>query len=533
MSTSKINILISDPLGERAIKLLSKEKAFKVDVKTGLAPAALKKIIGNYDAVIVRSGTTLTKDIIEKAKRLKAIGRAGVGFDNVDLTTATKNGVIVMNTPASNTLSTAEHTMSMLLAMSRNIPQACASLRSGEWKRSKFVGTETAGKTLGIIGFGRIGKEVAKRALSFEMKVIAFDPFLSPDAIRQPGVEGVANVKEVFKQADYITVHVPLNDDTRSLIGKEEFKIMKKGVRIINCARGGIVNEKDLAEAVKSGKVRGAALDVFEQEPPDMNHPLFKLSEVVVTPHLGASTEEAQEGVSVTIAEQIADTLLGRGTRNAVNLPNMDSETYKIMEPWLNLAEKLGLFYTQLFEGQIKEVDVRYSGEVTDYALAPLTIALLKGLLYPISGDIVNFVNAPTLARERGIVVNESKSTELGDFANAISLTVKSSKGSNIIVGSLFGNRDPRIVRVNEFHLDAIPTGTMIVIKNIDKPGMVGSLGTLLGKKKINIAEMTIGREKKRRHSITVVNTDHNVTPVLLKQIKALKHIVDAKVVKL
>ena len=533
IKSAKLRILISDPLEASGLSELKKEKDLRVDVKTGLAPDQLKKIIADYDAVILRSATRLTKDIIEKGKRLKVIGRAGAGVDNVDLEAATKQGVIVMNTPESNSISTAEHTVSLLLALTRNIVQANHSLKKGEWKRGHFIGSELFGKTLGVIGFGRIGREVAKRALGFGMKVIAFDPFLSIDAVKQPEIQLVQDLKKVLREADFITIHTPLHDDTYHFIGKEEFALMKKGVRVINCARGGLIDEKALREAIKSKKVRGAAVDVFEVEPPTSHNQLLALTEVIATPHLGASTEEAQESVSVAVAHQVADALLNRGIKNAVNLPNLDGETFNVLRPWLNLAEKLGLFHTQLFEGNLQRVDVKYSGEVTQYNLAPLTIAVLKGLLTPVCGESVNFVNAPTLSKERGITVDESKTTQVEDFVNAISVTVKTSKRTNTIVGSLFANKDPRIVRINEFRVDAMPKGYMLVITNVDKPGVVGTVGTLLGKRGINIAEMTLGRKKEGTYAITVINTDNVIPAPVLKELKSCRHIIDARVVKL
>lgn len=531
--TKKMKVLVSDPLEEQGIEILRKEKSIEVDVKTKLPPEELAKIIGEYDALVVRSSTKVTNEIIAQASNLKVVGRAGVGVDNVDLPAATKRGIIVMNTPEGNTISAAELTVSLLLSLTRNVVAANISLRSGEWKRNLFVGAEVYGKTLGVVGFGRIGREVAKRAIGFGMKILAYDPFLSKDAVKQPEIELVNDLKKVISESDYLTFHVPLTEETRHLIDKDEFAMMKKGVRIINVARGGVVNEKALYEAIQSGHVKGAALDVFEKEPPDPADPLLKLPQVVATPHLGASTEEAQTNVAIAVCEQVLDALMNRGIRNAVNLPSLDAETYKVMEPWINLCEKLGLFHTQLFERDVKEVEIQYSGEMTNYPLASLTIAVLKGLLSPISGDLVNFVNAPAFAKERGIVVKESKTSEVEDFANAISVTVKTSQGANTILGTLFGNKDPRIVRVNRYYMDAMPRGYMLVVTNEDKPGTVGSVGTLLGEKGINIAEMSLGRDKEGAHAMTVINTDQAISPVILKELKSLKHVIDAKLVKL
>lgn len=529
-----MKILVADRLEEDGLRLLKKERGVKVDVKLGLHPEELKKIVGGYEAVIVRSSTRLTKEILEAARNLKVIGRAGVGVDNVDLDTATKRGIIVMNTPEGNTTATAEHTMTMMLAMARKIPQAYVSLIRGKWRREEFLGTELQGKTLGVIGLGRIGREVAKRAgQGFGMRVLAFDPFITEDSVKPLGVT-VCDLKILFKESDFVTVHTPLTPETKHLIDRNAFQQMKKGVRILNCARGGIVDEKALLQAIRSGKVAGAALDVFEKEPPG-NHPLLKCPQVIATPHLGAATREAQENVSVAVVKQVLDALHNRAIRNAVNLPSLDPETYRVLQPWIVLAERMGLIHTQLFGGKLREVTVRFCGEVTQYPVASLTVAVLKGLLAPISGGTVNYVNAPALARERGITVIESKTSEAKDFANFIEIESSQNHDKNHIMGTLFGNRDPRIVKINEFLLDAEPKGYMLFIHNEDRPGVVGSLGTILGRNNVNIAEMTLGRIKKQNKTmaLTVINTDQNVPAKVLDEIKKFSAILDVKLVKL
>ncbi len=359
-----MKILVSDPLSEEGLEILKKEKSFQVDVKTKLTPEELKKIIKDYDALIVRSGTKVTKEIIQAADNLKVVGRAGVGVDNVDVDAASQKGVIVMNTPEGNTISTAEHTMSLIMALSRNIPQACFSLKhEKKWDRKSFTGVELYTKVLGIVGLGRVGREVAKRCLSFGMKILAYDPFLPAQKAKEMDVELVA-LDKLFAESDYITLHVPLTDETRHIISEKEIAKMKKGVRIINCARGGIVDEKALAEAIKSGKVAGAALDVFEEEPP-VSSPLMELGNVITTPHLGASTEEAQTNVAIDIARQVSDVLLGRGVRNAVNMPAVEPETYKLLEPYISLAEKLGSLQAQLATGPITRINIKYHGDIT------------------------------------------------------------------------------------------------------------------------------------------------------------------------
>lgn len=529
-----MNVLVADRLEKDGLAVLQKEKGLKVDVKTGMTPDALKEAIGIYDAVIVRSSTRLTKEILEGAKNLRVIGRAGVGVDNVDLETATKQGIIVMNTPEGNTTATAEHTMTMILALARKVPQAYLSLIEGKWRREEFLGTELYGKTLGVIGFGRIGREVAKRASQgFGMKVLAFDPFITEESVKQFPVD-FCDLKKILKQADFITVHTPLTPETKYLIDDKAFALMKPGVRVINCARGGIIEEKALLRAIKSGKVAGCALDVFEKEPP-LKNPLLKCPEVIATPHLGAATREAQENVSVAVAQQVIDALRNRAIRNAVNLPSLDPETYRMLRPWIVLAEKIGLLHTQLLGGKLREVTVRYGGEVTHYPLASLTIAVLKGILSPVCGAQVNFVNAPALARERGIVVNESKTTEAKDFANFIEIETSENHEKNRIMGTLFANQDPRIVKINEFLLDAEPKGYMLFIHNEDRPGVVGALGTILGRNNVNIAEMTLGRIKKQNKTLalTVINTDQDVPQKVLQEIKKLTPIIDVKLVKL
>ncbi|MBI4367931.1 MAG: phosphoglycerate dehydrogenase [Candidatus Omnitrophica bacterium] len=529
---TNFKVLISDPLGEGGLAIFKKEPQIQTDIKTGLPPEELKKIVGEYDAIVVRSGTHLTKDLIQEAKRLKVIGRAGVGVDNVDLAAATKQGIIVMNTPEGNTISTCEHTMSLILSMARNIPQAETSVRGGEWKRNQFIGTELHGKVLGIIGFGRIGREVAVRANAFGMHVLAHDPFITKESIHQLGVE-VVDLETLLKTSDFITLHVPLTEATRGILNEKAFQLVKPGVFVINCARGGLVDEKALYEAIKAGKIRGAALDVFEKEPPG-KHPLLSLSQVVATPHLGAATQEAQENVGVSVAQQVLDALLERGIRNAVNLPSVDFETMKVLKPWLILAERIGSMHAQLFGGSFRDVSIRYGGEVTNFNVAPLTIAILKGLLTPICGETVNYVNAPTLAKERGIAVSESKTTQAEDFTTFITVEVMMDHQKNLIMGTLFGNQEPRIVRINEFFLDAIPKGDVLVIHNEDEPGVVGGVGNILGKNKVNIAEMTLGRVQKgnQTFAMTVINTDQAVPAAVLKELKAFRPIISAKVIK-
>lgn len=525
-------ILVSDSLSDEGLKILKDIKEFTVDVKTELKPEELKSVIKDYDALLVRSATKVTKDIIDAASKLKVVGRAGVGLDNVDLNAATQKGIIVMNTPGGNTVSTAEHAVSMILSLSRNIPQANASMKKGEWKRSKFMGVELYAKTLGIVGFGRIGKEVAKRALSFGMNILAFDPFLSKEVAESLGIK-VVELKELFQESDYITVHTPMTEETRHMVSTEQFKIMKKGVRVINCARGGIIDELALVAAVKEGKVAGAALDVFEKEPLAADNELLKLDNVILTPHLGASTEEAQVNVAIEVAEIVRDALLGRGIRNAANYPCLEAEVCKVLDPYMGLAEKLGAFASQLSEGRFLELDISYSGEIAAYDLSPLTMALSKGLLTPILKENVNFVNAVSLAKERGIKIKEAKSSKEEEFVNLIQLEVKTDKGIRTVSGTLSANKQARVVKIDEYYVELSPEGEMIYIENWDRPGLIGNLGTFLAKHSINIAAMTIGRDKLGGKAISLWNIDSSLSLDLLEKIKKLENVLTVKSIRI
>lgn len=527
-----IRILVTDPLAEEGIHLLQASNKVVVDVKTKLKEEELLDLIGQYDGLVVRSGTQVTKEVLERAKKLKVIGRAGAGLDNIDVETASKQGVIVMNAAGGNTISTAEHTMSLILSLTRNIPQANNSLKSGQWNRVAFMGVELYGKTLGIVGLGKVGSEVARRALAFGMRIMVYDPYLSEEKARELDAEPSSDLTELFKRSDYITVHTPLTAETKALIGTKEIALMKKGVRLINCARGGIIDEKALVEAVKSGKVAGAALDVFEQEPPT-NKELIALPQVIVTPHLGASTQEAQRNVATEIAVSVRDCLLGLGVRNAVNVPSVDPEMLKLIDPYIKLIERMGTLQAQLIEGHVREIRVRYVGEIVRLDLASVTIAFIKGLLTPALQESVNYVNAALIARERGIKVIESKATESEDFANLIVTVVETDKGQVEVQGTLLTRTDPRIVRINDFYLEAIPSGVMLVVRNQDSPGMIGRVGTVLGESGINIGYMTFGRKAQGGEALLVINVDQPILQKTLDQIRRLPRVLDVKVVKL
>ncbi len=525
-----MKVLVGDNISSKGVEIL-KKAGLDVDVKTGLKPDELKAIIGQYHALVVRSATKATADVIEAAKNLKVIGRAGSGLDNVDKAAASKRGIVVMNTPGGNTITTAEHTIAMIFAVARKIPQANASLAANKWEKKKFMGTELFNKTLGVIGLGNIGGEVAKRAQGLGMNIIAYDPFLSEDKAKSMGI-GKVEIPELIKRADFITIHTPLTSETKGLINTKSIKTMKDGVYIINCARGGIINEKDLYTALESGKVAGAALDVFEKEPPE-NNPLVGHEKVVCTPHLGASTQEAQENVAIAIAEQIADYLVHGTIRNAVNFPSIPADQVAILQPYINLAEKVGSFASQMFDGEITEVTLEYKGEASGLNTHPLTIAALKGFLSPVLEETVNFVNAPFIAKERGIEVKETKSSDAGDYQSLITMVLKSRKKKLSVAGTLFSKKDPRIVKIDDFTVEIMPEGNMLFMYNNDKPGVIGNIGTILGKNSINIARMHFGREKAGGTAISVVNIDAPMSEKLLADVKKLPNILDVKVIKL
>ncbi len=526
-----MKILISDKLANEGVEILKSEKDFEVDCKFGIKPDELKKIIKEYHALIIRSGTKVTEDILQEADNLRIIGRAGVGLDNVDLKAATKKGVVAMNTPAGNTTSTAEHTMSLILALSRNIPQACASLKAGKWERSKFGGVELYGKVLGIIGLGRIGSTVATMAKGFGMKIIGFDPFLSMEVANKLGVDMV-DLEDLIKTSDYITIHIPKSAETKNMISNKEFAMMKKSVRLINCARGGIIDEKALEKALQEEKISGCALDVYEQEPPPPDFPLLKYDNCIVTPHLGASTSEAQINVAIEIAQAVRDALLGKGIINAANFPSVSSEAFKILVPYIDLAERMGKFAGQLLNGRISEIKITFAGVMTKYKTDPLTMALVKGLLHSILGDTVNMVNALEVAGERGVNIQGIHSTKEEEFVNLIKAEVVTDKESFLVWGTLAGNNQPRIVKVNDVYVEAIPSGSMIFINNNDKPGIVGAVGTILGDAKINIASITFGRESPGGLAVSLVNVDSPVADDIIEKIRQTQDVLFVKLLK-
>ncbi len=527
-----MKILVTDSLAPEGMAVFERAGGFEVDVCLGLKPKELKKICADYDGWVIRSGTKITAELIEAAKNLKVIGRAGVGFENIDADAATKKGIVVMNTPGGNNVTTGEHTIALMMAMARHIPQAVASLKSGQWERNKFIGVELCNKTIGVIGLGNVGRIVAERAAALKMKVVGFDPFIPPENIARMGVEP-AGLEEIFAKADFITVHVPLTPETQGMINRDAFAKMKTGVRIINCARGGIVDEQDLAQAIKEGKVAGAALDVYVDEPPLTDHPLLKMDQVITTPHLGASTDEAQLNVAIAVAEQMVDFLAKGVVRYAVNVPSVSPELLEILRPYIILGEKLGSLLVQMTGTLSKEVQVEYRGDVIQYNVAPLTLAVLKGLLSPVMESGVNYVNAPLVARERGIQIVESKGEHAGVFTSSITLKTKDKKQDLEVEGVVFGSKHPRIVRVDNFYLEAVPEGYILVLRNKDVPGVVGTVGTLLGKNGINIAGMELGRSEKGGNAISFIHVDDAVSKKALQELRALPQIVSAELVKL
>jgi D-3-phosphoglycerate dehydrogenase len=519
-----MKVLISDNLHKAGVDILEQHPNIEVDFRPGLSPEELKEGIKEADGLAIRSATKVTAELINGAPRLKVIGRAGTGLDNVDIPSASKRGIVVMNTPGVNTITTAEHTVSLLLAMARNGPQASHSMREGLWEKKKYQGTEIFNKTLGIIGLGRIGRVVAERGLGLKMRVIVYDPFITKEAASSLGVE-LASLDELLARSDFITIHTPKTKETTKLLNRKAFHKMKPGVRIINCARGGIVDEAALYNALTEGKVAAAALDVFETEPPPADFPLRTLPNVICTPHLGASTEEAQANVSVAICEQILEYLLYGTIMNAVNAPSVSREALGQLRPYLTLAEALGGFQAQFTEGAISSVSVGYIGEVAKLDTKPLTHSILKGLLFPVLRDEVNYVNAPSVAAQRGITVSEEKIAAVEDFTTLIRLTVRAGMEENTVVGTIFGKYEPRLVQINKFRLEAIPEGHMLFIYNTDRPGVIGAIGTTIGSHDINIARMTVGQEKERGQNIILLTTDTPVTPECLKQVQDLPHV--------
>ncbi len=528
-----IRILIADKISDNAINLLKTDPDFEVHVKTGLKEDELVEIIPDYDAIIVRSATKVTRRVIEAGKKLKLVGRAGTGVDNIDVEAATERGIIVMNTPGANTVAAAEHAIAMLLALARKIPQADASMKQGKWDKKSFMGVEIRDKVLGIIGIGRIGSYVAKLAQGLQMRVIAYDPYISEEAAKQLGVR-LVSLDELLSEADFVSIHSPLTKETRHLLNKEKLLKMKKGALLVNCARGGIVVESDLYDVLVSGHLGGAALDVFEEEPPPPDHPLVKLPNVIATPHIGASTFEAQEVVGLIISQQVFDFFKRGIIRNAVNAPSVKPELVPKVEPYVNLISKLGTFVVQLFDGRIDEFEVEYAGEVVEEGLhSLLTNSALAGILKPILGNGVNSINAPYIAKQRGIRVIEKKSQDTEGYVSLIKIVLRSREKEASVCGTLIRKNDPRIVMVNGFPVEAEPRGYILYFRNYDRPGVIGRIGTILGEANINIAGMRLGRFKPGEEAIALLNVDQPVPDDLVKKIAEMPNIIEVKMLAL
>jgi D-3-phosphoglycerate dehydrogenase len=529
-----MNIMICDPISPKGIALFQQRTEFNVTVlKQRLSEAELLPLVKDVEAMVVRSETKITKAVMDAAPKLKVVGRAGVGVDNVDVEAATQRGIVVMNTPSGNTISTAELTFSMLMSLARKIPQANASMKAGEWNRKAFQGVELYNKTLGILGMGRIGTEVTRRAIVFGMRVLAYDPYMTPSRANALQVE-LVELDEIFARCDFITVHMPMSDETRGMINAAAFAKMKPGARVINCARGGIIDEKDLLEAVKSGKIAGAALDVYETEPLPKEFPLRDLPQVIMTPHLGASTEEAQENVGIEVAEAITDYLLNGAVRNAVNLPNLDAKTYALVKPYLALGEKLGRLVAQLAPKRNDRLVVTYGGKAAEAPSDPITRFVLKGFLESAGGKDVNQVNVRTLAESLGLRVEEIKSNEETDFNEWLHLAVYSGDQKISAGGTLYGaKQQPRIVRINSRPVEIVPEGVLLFLTNRDRPGIVGYLGTLLGGHKVNIASMSLSRDTVGGQALTVLNLDSVPSAAVLEEVQKDPDITNVRVVKI
>ncbi|MEO6392758.1 MAG: phosphoglycerate dehydrogenase [Pyrinomonadaceae bacterium] len=533
MSTLKSKILVSDDVSASGLQPL-REAGFVVDKQTGLSPDELCLALADCAGLVVRSETKVTAAVMEAARNLRVIGRAGVGVDNIDVGAATARGIVVMNAPDGNTITTAEHTMALLVSLARNVPQANLSVKTGEWERKRFIGAELSSKTLGIIGLGRIGRAVAARARGFGMKIVGHDPFIAPEQARELDIE-TATLDEVYARADFLTIHTPMTTETRALIGVEAFAKLKPGVRIINCARGGLVDEKALYDAIISGKVAGAALDVWEQEPPPRDHPLLGLDQVIVTPHLGASTTEAQEGVAFTVAEQMRDFLSTGALRGAVNVPPMSSKELNALQPYLSLAESLGRFQAQLVTGAVSEVKIEFAGAMVDLDAAPVTRAFLAALLRGVSSR-VNLVNAFLIAEERRIAVTTTY-VRGSATAPAIRTGVVTESGEQTASGSVFGvaggNHEGRITEINDFRIEAIPRGHMLVMHSRDVPGVIGQVGTLLGEAGVNISAFHLGRWQRGGEALAVIEVDAPAGIETLGVLRSLDEVISIKPIEL
>lgn len=523
-----MKVLVAEALAQEGLELLREH--FQVDEYQGLGPEALLQAIGDYEALIVRSQTKVNSALIEAGRKLRVIGRAGTGVDNIDLEAATRRGIVVVNAPLGNCISVAEHTIALLLALARNIVQADSSLRAGLWERKKLAGVEVRGKVLGLIGLGRIGTEVARRAAALEMAILAYDPFVPSEHAARSGVR-LVSLEELLRQADFISLHVPATNLTQGMIGANELALVKPTARLINCARGGILDEEALLNALEGGRLAGAALDVFAEEPP-RNPRLLSCEKVILTPHLGASTLEAQRETALDVVEQVIAVLKGQPARYAVNLPLVSPEELATLQPYIDLAGRLGNFYALLARNNFQALEMSYSGEVAEYNFSLLTSAAISGLLAPISEEPVNQVNARLISSERGWKVSESVSAAKENFASLITMKVKTSSGERLVAGTVMRG-EPHIVRIDEFWLDFVARGLLLVSEHIERPGIIGRMGTVLGEAGVSISFIQVGRKEKGGPGVMVLGLDDPVTPETLERIRALPSVLDARVVNL
>lgn len=529
-----MKVLVCDPISDKGLQVFKEEPDLEVDVRLKMSEDDICAIAGEYHGIVVRSETKISKRIMDRATQLKVIGRAGVGIDNIDVDYATKKGIVVVNTPDGNTISAAELTVGMMLALARNIPQADQSLRQKQWNRSKYTGVELRKKTLGIMGFGKIGSQVGRICKAIGMNILVYDPYMAQEVAKQAGVEAVS-MDRVLRESDIITFHLPLNAETKHMIGKEQFKIMKDGVKIVNVARGGLISEADLYEAICSKKVSGAAIDVFEKEP-QTESPLFSLPEVVVTPHLGASTQEAQENVAIDVAYEIVRVLRGEPVQNAVNIPFIKPELMGVMKPYMDLVEKLGKLAASLAEGPVDSIEIKYIGDLANMETSSLTNTFLKGLLRPFLHEAINYVNAPLVAKSRGIAVKEVKTTQTEDYTNEICVTIKGNGNGSwtrFIDGTVFKKNELRILRIDEFTLDIQPTGHLVIFSHKDKPKMVGKVGIILGDYDVNIAGMQLDRLEEGGKAMMILTVDQEVDKEVMEKIAAIPGCISATYVAL
>ncbi|MFX1427060.1 MAG: phosphoglycerate dehydrogenase [Promethearchaeota archaeon] len=520
-----LKVLVLDNLHQAGIDVFTRE-GIQVDIKGQLTPDELTNFINQYDGIALRGATKITEQMFEKITRLKVIGRAGSGTDNIDTKSATKSGVVVMNTPGGNTITTGEHAIALMFALARQVPQASASMKDGKWEKKKFIGTELTDKVLGIVGIGNIGKTVAERALGLKMVVLGYDPYVPKEDLLKLGIEPVS-LDEIYNRSDFITYHTPLTPETKEMINAQTIAKMKKGVFIINCARGALVNENDLFDALESEHIKGVALDVFPIEPPPLNSSLYKHPNVILTPHLGASTNEAQKKVAILIAEQISELLKKGIIRNSINFPSVAAELLPILQPYLSLCEKLGSFLGQLLETPLNELRVEYLGEASNLTIEPLNISVLKGILQHQTED-VNLVNARMIAEERGIKITETKSKKAENYTSLIRVVTLTEKGKTSVSGTIFG-KISKIIKINLFPIEAELSGGMLMLENLDVPGVVGRVGTFLGEKDINIAGFQLGRKEIGGTAISLINVDNIVSEDVLFQLAKLPNVTSAK----